>query len=133
MFCSAQTSQSEGITWQEAHMRCADAGMAVVQLETSQENLLVGQRFAAQGGGGIEWAWIGASDATEGKWVWVGGEQFWSGDGQGQVVPGKFAGWAEGEPNGETESNCARLEGSPPRWFDTGCQVRAPGLICETR
>ncbi len=115
-------------------MRCVNAGMALVQLETSQENMLVGQRFATQGVGGIAWAWIGASDAaTEGKWVWDSGEQFWSGDGQGQVMPGKFAGWAEGEPNGEMESNCARIEGSPPRWLDTDCGMRAPGLICETK
>ncbi len=134
MFCSVQTNQSEGITWQEAHTRCADAGMAVVQLETSEENLLVGQRLATLAAGGVEWAWIGASDtATEGKWVWDSGDQFWSGDELGHVIPGKFAAWDDGQPNDLKDGNCARIEGATHHWFDTDCQMRAPGLICETK
>jgi lectin-like protein len=84
--------------------------------------------------------WIGGSDAaTEGTWIWViDGSPFWSGDGAtGAAVAGAFNSWNTSEPNGATNSDCARLlpgslvaPGAQAIWADLECgQLR--GSVCE--
>lgn len=69
--------------------------------------------------------WIGASDrVTEGDWKWMAGPEagmsFYSGrsgDG-GAALPGKFAGWGDGEPNDSGNEDYAEIYGDG-RWNDS--------------
>jgi hypothetical protein len=75
---------------------------------------------------------IGASDtATEGRWVWEDGAQFWSGAAAGSPVGGAYAFWAAGEPNNQNANeNCAEVQ-SIQGWNDSVCDAQAKPFICE--
>ena len=54
----------------------------------------------APDGGGVRYAWIGASDLTsEGDWIWENGkDQFWQGDYTGSALDGMYHNWGD-EPD----------------------------------
>lgn len=69
--------------------------------------------------------WIGASDRdTEGDWKWLAGPEagtsFYSGrsDQGGATLPGKYAGWGNGEPNDSGNEDYAEIYGDG-RWNDS--------------
>ena len=70
--------------------------------------------------------WIGLSDrVSEGNWVWETG---------GQVPPdvAAKAHWNQGggEPNGQTDENCAAMSGTWGRFDDRWCQGTR-SFVCE--
>ena len=75
---------------------------------------------------GGDWAWIGLSDrVSEGNWVWETGGQ----------VPSDVAAKAHwnqggGEPNGQTDENCAAMSGTWGRFDDRWCQGTR-SFVCE--
>lgn len=69
--------------------------------------------------------WIGASDRdTEGDWKWLAGPEagmsFYDGnsDNGGAALPGKFAGWGEGEPNDSDDEDYSEIYGDGS-WNDS--------------
>ncbi len=63
--------------------------------------------------------WLGISDAvTEGTWVTVLG------------TPQIFFRWAQGQPDGGTDENCALL--ADAEWQDVACAASKP-YVCECR
>lgn len=105
----------------------------LVTITSPEENDFVAERLANAG-------WMGASDAgpNEGNWQWVTGPiaeqvQFWSGDENGSEVPGGYANWAEGEPNDDSDEDCAQfLAGGSGEWNDLQCDTATlPGFVVE--
>lgn len=128
MFCGARE-----LTWLESQKFCVDHGMSLLKLETADENTQVLAAAAGLPNGGIEWAWLGATDiANEGSWVWEGGVHFWQGEANGMPVDGRFSAWMESQPNNSNgEEHCARAFPATANWTDGDCGVTSAGLICE--
>jgi hypothetical protein len=87
-----------------------------------------------------EFIWLGANDiALEGTWVWgpaAGAAPFFHQGpmGGGMVVPGQYADFAPGDPNGTTwnDEDCGAFDGSVNwQWNDERCSERAAGFLCE--
>ncbi len=98
---------ANNITWEDAKSEAATKrkdGLRgyLATITTQGENEFIQAKLEGQG-------WIGASDAAEeGNWKWItgpeAGTQFWSGDGSGMAVSGKYSNWKKGtsspnEPN----------------------------------
>lgn len=104
------------------------------------ENNFISDRLEGAG-------WMGASDSSvEGAWRWVtgpeNGTQFWSGNGSGAIVGGRFANWnnaslANGgtgsEPNNSGDEDCGQfLAGTTGLWNDLNCSSSLlPGYVVE--
>jgi hypothetical protein len=78
-------------------------------------------------------AWIGASDAqTEATWLWVrDGQPFWRGTATGAALNGAYTNWNPSEPNGGSNSNCARIVPELSNtWADLECEMLRPA-VCQ--
>jgi len=107
--------QALGQGWDLASIRSAEVDQFVAGLITTE-------------------AWIGASDsALEGTWSWVNdGLSFWRGNApDGGPLGGAYAHWNSNEPNGGTNSNCARIVPAVGNsWADLECGMPV-GALCE--
>ena len=97
-------------------------------ITSPEENDYVSSRLTSDG-------WLGASDAvSEGDWKWIDGPEagtsFWSGDGEGSSVEGRYSNWNEGEPNNQGgNENCSEFyAGVGARWNDLPCGDEGGGL-----
>ncbi|MBN1653677.1 MAG: C-type lectin domain-containing protein [Deltaproteobacteria bacterium] len=123
-FCSATR------TWGEASDNCSNAGLFLVRIDDAAENNFIASNISGE-------YWTGATDSeNEGVWVWaVNGETFWVRN-PPQNRDNKnerrlFANWAEGEPNDQNNSDCARICASENgKWKDMECDRRY-GYVCE--
>jgi hypothetical protein len=116
------------LSWADARQSCRALGERwdLASIRSDQSN-----RFLA--GLLTEEAWIGASDAErEGTWTWVDdGLSFWSGTGDaGSALSGAYVNWATPDPNGGSNSNCARIVPASTGWADLNC-AELRGAVCE--
>ena len=136
-----------GITWTDAKAAAElleryGASGYLATITSEAENDFVADRLEGAG-------WMGASDAaSEDTWEWVTGpetgDDFWLGDQDGEVVPGAYENWNNGEPNdsGSNEDCGQFLSGASGLWNDLPCTVTtltgyvvefgAPGDLPET-
>jgi len=67
--------------------------------------------------------WVGAKDAQEGEWKWIGGPEkdqvFWA---NGATANDKFANWNEGEPNNVGDEDCGVFSVTG-RMNDAACRL----------
>ncbi|MCC9598944.1 DUF4347 domain-containing protein [Stieleria sp. JC731] len=88
----------------------------LVTIRSAYENHLIHEMVTSD-------IWIGASDqTTEGDWRWLDGsadgDAFWSGNGSGSNVDGRYYNWEGGEPNDQSGEDYAELHYSTGRWND---------------
>jgi hypothetical protein len=116
-------------TYAQARTACSNRGTGwhLATVSSAGEN-----QFVAGLAGSNE-SWLGGSDSvTEGRFVWVTGETFWSGGVSGGPVNGAYENFDAGEPNnsgGVSGSDCLRIVPGGV-WRDVSCNsgYRA---ICE--
>jgi hypothetical protein len=132
MLCSGGTTRD----YNHAQEACQAQGMRLVWIETEAENEGLSTKVAALVASGTD-VWIGANDlATEGRWLWDGGQQFWSGNNSGKPVNGAYVNWMDGAPNNGantgsgSQEDCAALIGGSPAWGDRSCSNKY-GYLCE--
>jgi hypothetical protein len=107
-------------TWTAARDLCVGLGGTLANIESADEQAIVGP-LAANYGGGEPDLWLGGSDVnTETQWLWTDGTA---------VV---YTAWREGEPNNAGEEDCMIIEGDNPakEWDDRLCTNSYP-YICE--
>jgi hypothetical protein len=77
--------------------------------------------------------WLGGTDqTTEGTWVWVGGQTFWTGGLSGGPAAGAYANFVSSEPNNAGSgggSDCIRMV-SGGGWRDIEC-TGSYRAVCE--
>jgi len=111
LFCTSLVS------WTGASAACAAQGYHLVTIDDAAENDWLRVSATAHGCPVDRW-WIGYTDeAIEGTWVWEDGTapayENWSG-----------APYAEEQPAGGTEENCASFRPAEDgRWHDSRCDV----------
>ncbi len=75
--------------------------------------------------------WINATDmSAANSWAWMDdGTVFWTGTSPGAAVPGRFADWATGDPDGS--GDCVRHARAPDSaWRDSPC-TETRFFVCE--
>jgi hypothetical protein len=116
------------VNWVNARATCTNGGFQLVQIDNAGENAFV--RSLADtllGGGDVH---IGSSDfASEGRWIWQSGEQFWQGDEDGFPVGGRFVAWQLNEPNDSDTEDCGEQRGGGG-WNDAVCSDLQP-FVCR--
>ena len=113
LFCGANQN------WNNAHATCASAMFALAQIDDAAENAFV-RATANQlfGGGQLH---FGANDiATEDRWLWEDGTQFWQGRANGMAIGGRFVNWNGGEPNDDSGEDCGEIL-ADGHWNDGDC------------
>ena len=117
-----------------ARAKCdAEAGQALVRIETPQENAVL---VAWLKSAGISDAWIGANDiGAEGTWRWMtattnDGPAFWQGGPDGGLVGAGYARWAAEHPDSSSTNNCANLNATAGQWRAAPCTQNL-AFICE--
>ena len=114
-------------TWADAATACISLGMRLVRIDDAAEGAWVRAQATSAS---LDSPWLGGSDAaTEGRWVWADGTQFWMGRADGSPVGGLYAAWASGEPNDDDGEDCLELR-PPGDWNDGECGA-ADSWICE--
>ena len=93
--------------WDEGQTYAQSQGAYLASIEDVAENDWIRYTFSIFENS----FYFGANDkAVEGQWVWdESGANFWNGDFNGAVVPGQYANWNGGEPNGSTGENCGQF------------------------
>jgi hypothetical protein len=125
MFCNSTRRGS----WETANMACAAQQMRLVWLESAAENEAIARKLDELGAD-LE-ILIGATDqGSEGSWLWFGGEQFWTGDEDGDPVSGLYNSWANGSPNNNNNEDCALINAMNGGWSDRSCTASYP-YLCE--
>lgn len=122
MFCGGKAS------WFVAKARCQESGMSLARVDSVEEDVWLMQFFTSLSTDTT--AWIGGSDAEEGKWVWMDGEQFWQGDGKGTRVNDLYTRWEGANPDNYGGSeNCLEFKRNG-YWNDFHCTAVLP-FICQ--
>jgi alpha-tubulin suppressor-like RCC1 family protein len=113
------------MNWTDAYSECSSNGGHLASITSSSETNIIKSNLTLPMA-----MWIGASDsATEGTWLWTGGEvagqNFWQGDSSGSAVSGRYSNWNTGEPNNNNpmNENCAGTAYGDPdiKWNDLDC------------
>jgi hypothetical protein len=116
--------------YSHAQAACAAQNMRLAWLETDVENSAVAKKVDALT---TETEVVfGANDiANEGKWMWDGGSQFWSGNEDGAPVGGLFNAWMPGVPNNtNNDEDCITLNPMTAIWSDRNCAATYV-YLCE--
>jgi hypothetical protein len=135
MACKTSTEQTK------AAELCAGQGMRLVWIESqAQDASLLGALMQLDASLGVAQSsfFIGASDTPrEGRWHWIDGAEFWSGDAEGMPLGKAYVHWAAGRPNGGASENCSVIllnapdKGLPGEWNDSPCN-ELHGALCQT-
>ncbi|HVJ20761.1 MAG TPA: C-type lectin domain-containing protein, partial [Polyangiaceae bacterium] len=131
MFCTQPGDRAE------AAAQCAASGMALVRIDSLEENAFLFETMKDLVVGTQTEMYIGGTDAAdEGHWLWSDGTEFWNGDANGMAVDGAFEHWADGAPSNQSDNyqpeNCAiiRLDNAEGAWGDVTCYEELP-FACE--
>jgi hypothetical protein len=125
MFCTAARKAN----WTDAKKSCEDQDMRLAWLESDLENDAVAQKLADLGSD-VEILFGATDQGNEGDWLWVGGEQFWEGDEDGNAVAGRYNNWGGGTPNNTSNEDCALMNAMTGAWGDRTCNALYP-YVCE--
>jgi hypothetical protein len=110
----------------DAKDSCANKGMALVRVDSADENRFIRNLLTAP-------VWMGANDlTTEGVWQWArptsdSGSQFWSGGPTGARLGSLYTNWA---PNSPAVGRCGLMNNVDGRWVDANCDT-VLGYVCE--
>jgi hypothetical protein len=108
-------------SWTNLQTFCTAQGYGLVQIESADENNFIRQQANQVAGAGSRMWLAGTDAAAEGSWVWQGtGDPFWSGGPAGAPVGGRFTFWLGGEPNNDSNEDCAEMRGDGG-WNDAAC------------
>jgi hypothetical protein len=108
---------------------CEEQDMRLAWLTSAEENAAVVQRLESLGSDAE--VLFGATDqGNEGDWIWLGGQQFWEGDDNGEPVGGLYNNWAEGTPNNANNEDCTLVMTASGKWGDRSCSATYP-YLCE--
>lgn len=100
--CYASFSPDGGLSWEDSQESCEELGGTIAIIDTGER-----QSFATPFA--VEFLWIGlAYTEEEGTFKWVDGSSL------------GYDNWYSGQPNGDTEENCALMEDST-LWHDYPC------------
>jgi hypothetical protein len=116
-------------TFANAAARCTTEQFRLVRVDDQAENLFV--RTTVMSAIGNTNVWLGGTDAgaVEGVWRWQDGAQFWMGTSGGTAVGGLYENWDAGEPNNDSDEDCAELRPTL-LWNDRECTDAIP-FVCE--
>ena len=79
---------------------------------------------------GTNESWLGGTDsATEGTWVWLRGQAFWTGGLGGAPASGAYANFTSSEPNDAGGADCLRMIAGG-QWRDIACTSNYRA-VCE--
>jgi hypothetical protein len=117
-FCDAP------LAFADARARCQAAGMDLVEIGDSSENIWIHSQFSKE-------SWIGATDSMRlGTWLWIhSGTVFWTGGLTGTLSPGSYASWSQGEPTTLLSLSCATFQ-SDGSWRTRDCTA-SYAYLCE--
>jgi hypothetical protein len=117
-------------SWSEAEEECQSRGMHLVRVDDAEENAFI--RKTALGVNFDGNIWLGGSDAeTEGKWVWIDGTHFWTGENDGVPVGGNYTNWKPNQPNTENgREDCTEIGAGEETWHDEECSFRQ-AFMCQ--
>ena len=117
-------------TWTSARDLCVQQGYQLATVDDAVENDWLATTATVLNASPQQW--IGANDrGAEGQWVWYDGTVFWSGNGAGTPVGGRFSSWDTQEPNNSDAmgENCASLAANKS-WNDLLC-IALRDYACE--
>jgi len=127
MFCYAQGQRRN---WLAAETECENRGMHLAEVDDAVENAFIRRVMRSVGFDGN--VWLGGSDqASEGRWVWTDGTQFWVGGANGSRVGGNYTNWSIGQPNaGHIDADCNDMAQGVDTWHDEQCGL-LQAFMCE--
>lgn len=125
MFCTSLRKAN----WTDAKKSCEDQDMRLAWLDSDEENEAVTQKLDGLGSD-VEILFGATDQGNEGDWLWVGGDQFWEGDDDGDAVAGRYSNWAQGTPNNTSNEDCALVNAMTGYWGDRSCNSTYP-YVCE--
>lgn len=114
----------------DAQTRCAAFDGTLAEVTTLEENrFLMARTLTAP-----PTHWIGGDDtATEGKWVFPSGANFWNGAANGVAVSPYPKLWRNAQPDNAGSENCVQfLAADSGAWNDVPCSTSL-SYICEQR
>jgi hypothetical protein len=125
--CTAEnTSAFPAATRAAAQSACAAKGLALLRIQTGDENAFIASLIASP-------VWIGANDLdTPGQWYWPSAtsnsdSQIWSGGADGGSPNNFYDNWTKAAPGA---ASCASISPVDGRWSDTDCNQML-GYICQ--
>ncbi|XP_077993990.1 macrophage mannose receptor 1-like [Glandiceps talaboti] len=111
--------ESSVVDWYSARDRCRATGGDLATIHSQEQQAYITSNLRD-----IQYAmWIGFNDVSwEGQFRWTDGSEV------------NYYRWAQGEPNGDREENCAELHfrGYGGLWNDAPCDSTA-GYICQSK
>jgi hypothetical protein len=101
------------MVWNDARLACDAWGGTLAQLDTPQEDFLVGGLVADS-------LWIGASDTvTDGVFLWI------------DLHPVTFGNWGPGQPDAFVGAECVvKRQDAGEQWYAQSCNEFHP-FVCE--
>uniref|UniRef100_A0A8C9R7T0 C-type lectin domain-containing protein n=1 Tax=Scleropages formosus TaxID=113540 RepID=A0A8C9R7T0_SCLFO len=111
---------SQGRSWVDAQIHCIHLGGSLASIHSLREYCFV-QNVTRGLGNNFPLAWIGGTDAPQGKWIWVDGTPF------------DFTKWAPGQPDNYGGEHCLEMNfGDQKLWNDIPCKKHNPS-VCARR
>jgi len=123
----------DAVNWTATRKHDNELGY-LLTISSEQENNFISKTLSELG---VQTAWLGAQDETEGVWKWIGGPEkdtiFWE---VSAAVPaghspyGVFVNWKSGEPNNVEEEDCAVVMANG-HWNDAKCSTDIYSVVVE--
>jgi hypothetical protein len=109
-------------SWADARARCmAEFKGDLARLSDATQAKLLAERLSGS-------AWIGHRLLRESLWIWSDNDvPFWRGDARGQALFGRFADWADAQP--QTPNACGELR-TNARMGSAACSDQKP-FLCQ--
>jgi hypothetical protein len=114
-------------TWDEARAACrAEPRFDLIRIDDALEQSFLETSITSL----TDDTWINATDtAIADSWAWMDdGTVFWTGNGTGAAVSGRYNDWLAGEPSGS--GDCARHTVLEDAWADSNC-AEMHFFVCE--
>ena len=105
------------MTWEEAKILCERMGGHLAVITSDEEQQIISKLMLASG---VEYAWIGAKRAGDGKndWVWVNGE-----------YASQYSNWKDGQPDDYEQSEDYVHLCADGKWNDVSSKIKYAFVI----
>ena len=105
------------MTWEEAKILCERMGGHLAVITSDEEQQIISKLMLASG---VEYAWIGAKRAVDGKndWVWVNGE-----------YASQYSNWKDGQPDDYEQSEDYVHLCADGKWNDVSSKIKYAFVI----
>jgi hypothetical protein len=122
--CYVALTAAQGFDQAASACAARGTGWALATVTSASENQFVSGLI------GSNESWLGATDrTTEGTWVWVSGQTFWTGGLGGAPASGAYANFTSDEPNDAGGADCLRMIAGG-QWRDIAC-TSSFRAVCE--